>query len=146
MIQAPARATTPMTALIEPGTRWLPWLTLPVCPMEFSGQRPTPEKNSTARMMNRTPTTARAMTSRRFEPAPPETVELTFLLLRRAGISGAVVRLLEGGISRCPAVGPPGGDHYVRQRTTCRFREVATSGKRPKPPLRFPVRAPFGPL
>jgi hypothetical protein len=119
-IQAPTNARTPMTALTEPRTPWLPWLTLPEWPTVSRKPMLTPAKNNTARMMNTTPMAARAMTSGRLEPAPPETLaELTFLLLRRAGISGAVVRLREGGVSRLPGGRPAGrGDNYVPQRTT----------------------------
>ena len=100
-IQAPMKARTPMTALTEPRTPWLPWLTLPEWPTELRKPRGAPAKNSMARTMNTAPMTASAMTSGRLELAPLETLaELTFLLLRRAGISGAVARLREGGISR----------------------------------------------
>src|SRR5262249_62395154 len=82
--QAAPRAMRPTTTLTEPRTPWLPLLTLPEWPTESRKPMLTPAKNSTARMINTTPITAKAMTSGRFEPAPPDTVsELTFFLLRR---------------------------------------------------------------
>src|SRR5258707_13576950 len=146
-IQAPMTASTPMTALTEPRMSWLPWLTLPLCPIVFSGPRPTPAKNSMARMMNRTPTTASAMTRGRFGAAAPETVDPSCSFGGRES-PGAVGRLREGGISRWPGGRPAGrGDNYVPQRTTCGLREKATSGKRPKaPPEGSPRRALLPPL
>src|SRR5215470_1053081 len=109
--QAPARATTPMTALRLPRMPWLPLATLPEWPMESSGPMFTPAKNRIARMMNTTPMTARAMTSGRLEPAPPEKLaELTSSSFGGRDSPRAVVRLLESGFPDDPAGGPRGGE------------------------------------
>src|SRR5215468_622936 len=130
--QAAPRATRPSTTLTEPRTPWLPLLTLPEWPTESRKPMLTPAKKSTARMINTTPITASAMTSGRFEPAPPDTVsELTFFLLWRRDSPRAVSWLRECGSPRGPG-GPPAcrGVCYVPKGTTSRAVERATSGKR----------------
>ena len=91
-----------ITALTEPRMPWLPWLTLPECPIVSSGPMPTPAKNSTARMTNTTPTTASAITSGRFEPAPPEPdSELTRISFEGCSLPSFAVQ--GAGILRWPA-------------------------------------------
>src|SRR5215467_8030282 len=124
--QAPAKAMTPMTALRPPRMAWLPWCTLPDWPIESSGPMFTPAKNRIARMTNTAPMTARAMTSGRLEPAPPEKLaELTSSSFGGRDSPRAVVRLLESGFPDDPAGGPRGGERLRAARYYLRLMRMA---------------------
>src|SRR5262245_4632227 len=114
---APANAITPIAMLTAPRTPWLPWLTLPEWPTEFSGPNPTPAKKRMARTMKTTPMIASTMTSGRFEPAPPETVsELTTSSLGGVILCRAVAAPGEQMFPRVPpAGGPPGGEFITSE-------------------------------